>query len=204
MSSGADRQQLRRDPRPDELTGLLAPVVSAADLDLEAVEVTPAGRRRLLRVVVDRDGGIDLDGIAEASHAISAALDGSDVMGGTPYVLEVSSPGVDRPMTAPRHWRRARGRLVRAVLSGGEVVTGRVLAADDEGATVDVDGRERRLAYAAVASARVQVEFGRAEGPDADGPDPDGPDPDGPDPDGAEPDGTEPDGTDGADPEEGI
>jgi ribosome maturation factor RimP len=114
------------------------------------------------------------------------------VMGGTPYVLEVSSPGVDRPLTAPRHWRRARGRLVRAVLQGGEVATGRVVAADDEQATLEVDGRERRLAYAGVTSARVQVEFGRVDGPDDDGPDDDG----------ADDDGADDDGPDGADPEE--
>lgn len=184
MSSGADRQPLRREPRPDELKGLLAPVVSAADLDLEGVEVTPAGRRRLLRVVVDRDGGVDLDGIAQASHAISAALDDSEVMGSTPYVLEVTSPGVDRPLSAPRHWRRARGRLVRAVLAGGGEATGRVLAADDDGATIGVDGRERRLAYADVTSARVQVEFGRVDSSDTEDRDLDDPD--------------------GADPEEGV
>ena len=161
MSSGAGRP-LRVEPRlPEHLAGLLGPVVSAVDLDLEGVEVTPAGRRRLLRVVVDRDGGIDLDDIATASHAISAALDASDAMGAQPYVLEVSSPGVDRPLTAPRHWRRARGRLVRAVLAGGEVVLGRVADVGDGTAVLDVDGAPRELAYAAVSSARVQVEFGR-------------------------------------------
>ncbi len=156
MGSGASRERL-----PEHLEALLSPVVSAVDLDLEKVEVTPAGRRRVLRVIVDCDGGIGLDEVTAASHAISAALDSSDVMGSTPYVLEVTSPGVDRPLTAPRHWRRATDRLVRAELAGGEVVTGRVVETDDEGAVLEVSGSPRRVAFAGVTGARVQIEFSR-------------------------------------------
>jgi ribosome maturation factor RimP len=96
------------------LAALLAPVVESAGLDLEQVEVVPAGRRRVVRVLVEKDGGVSLDDTAAASHAISALLDddpaASAALGGAPYVLEVSSPGVDRPVVEPRHWRRARGR----------------------------------------------------------------------------------------------
>ena len=159
MGSGASRERL-----PEHLEALLSPVVSAVDLDLEKVEVTPAGRRRVLRVVVDCDGGIGLDEVTAASHAISAALDSSDVMGAQPYVLEVTSPGIDRPLTAPRHWRRAHGRLVRAELGGGEVVVGRVLETDEAGAVLEVAGAPRRLEFGAVTAARVQVEFSRAAG----------------------------------------
>ena len=93
------------------------PVVAERGLDLEDVQVTPAGKRRLLRVVVDQDGGVGLDSVATVSTAVAAALDDSDVMGGSPYVLEVTSPGVDRPLTQPRHWRRARSRLVEATVA---------------------------------------------------------------------------------------
>lgn len=168
MGSGASRERL-----PEHLEALLSPVISAVDLDLEKVEVTPAGRRRVLRVVVDCDGGIGLDEVTAASHAISAALDSSDVMGATPYVLEVTSPGVDRPLTAPRHWRRAQGRLVRAELGGGEVVVGRVLQADESGALLAVTDPPRRLEYAEVTGARVQVEFSRAAAEADDGDDED-------------------------------
>lgn len=95
------------------LAGLIGPVVAAAGMDLESVRASVAGRRRLLRVVVDSDHGVSLDDAAEVSRDVSAALDATDVMGDMPYTLEVSSPGVDRPLTEPRHWRRARGRLVR-------------------------------------------------------------------------------------------
>ena len=86
-------------------------------MDLESVKVTTAGRRRLLRVVVDSDRGVSLDDAALASRELSAKLDASDVMGDMPYTLEVSSPGVDRPLTQPRHWQRAVGRLVRVPLT---------------------------------------------------------------------------------------
>lgn len=151
---GSDREPLLR---------LLEPVVADHGLDLEDVTITPAGRRRLLRVVVDRDGGVALDTVAEVSTAVSRALDDADAMGGQAYVLEVTSPGVDRPLTQPRHWRRAAGRLVKATLHDGSTVLGRVSAADDDSAALDVDGSSRRLAYAEVATARVQVEFKKEE-----------------------------------------
>jgi ribosome maturation factor RimP len=102
-----------RPEQPDRLARLAGPVVRAAGMDLESVEVTPAGRRRVVKVVVDADGGVSLDDMAEVSRTLARELDASDAMGDTPYTLEVSSPGVDRPLTEPRHWRRAAGRLVR-------------------------------------------------------------------------------------------
>jgi ribosome maturation factor RimP len=147
----------------------LRPLCEAAGLDLELLEVVPAGRRRIVRVVVDRDGGVDLDAIAEISRTISAALDAAEVLGETPYVLEVTSPGVARPLVRPMHWRRALGRLVRVDLAGGGSVEGRVVACDDTGADLRADGPDQavRVAYADVARARVQVEFARAGPPAA-------------------------------------
>src|SRR5215469_11661084 len=100
------------------LAGLIQPVVAAAGMDLESVRVSVAGKRRLLRIVVDSDEGITLDDTADVSHEISALLDSANVMGEVPYTLEVSSPGVDRPLTEPRHWRRATRRLVRVKVAG--------------------------------------------------------------------------------------
>jgi ribosome maturation factor RimP len=148
---------------------LLEPVIAGAGFDLEDVLVTPAGRRRQVRVIVDADGGVSLDDVAVVSQEISAALDGSEAMGSGPYVLEVTSPGVDRPLTQPRHWRRARGRLVRATLAGGEEVTGRVTAADDQAVVLDADGDGRRLGYDELTRGLVQVEFNRRGDDDPDG-----------------------------------
>jgi ribosome maturation factor RimP len=148
------------------LSELLGPVVAGTGHDLEGLEVTPAGRRRVVRMVVDKDGGTTLDDIADVSRAVSDALDDIDVrepalLDGA-YVLEVSSPGVDRPLTAARHWRRNVGRLVTVRLTDGSTVTGRLTAADDTALQVD----ERSLALAEVVRGQVQVEFSRPGQPD--------------------------------------
>jgi ribosome maturation factor RimP len=139
------------------------PVVTAAGLDLESVRVTAAGRRRLLRVVVDSDGGVSLDDAAAISRQLSAALDTAAVMGDFPYTLEVSSPGVDRPLTEPRHWRRAAGRLVQVTAADSGPTSGRIVSADLEGVTLDVEGERRRFGYAALGAGAIQVEFGHPQ-----------------------------------------
>jgi ribosome maturation factor RimP len=78
-----------------------------------------------------------------------------------PYTLEVTSRGVDRPLTLPRHWRRNEDRLVKATLADGTSLTGRILSSDDAAVTLDVDGARREVAYADVAKALVQIEFNR-------------------------------------------
>lgn len=143
----------------DRLVTLLTAPLAALGVDLEAVELTSAGRRRMLRVAVDKDGGPTMDDLADATREVSRLLDDADVMGQQPYTLEVSSRGVDRPLELPRHWRRNVDRLVRVDLADGSTVTGRVLAADDDAATLHVDGAGRRVPYADVRRARVQVEF---------------------------------------------
>jgi ribosome maturation factor RimP len=162
------------------VTGVIEPVLHAMDIDLETVKITRAGRRRVLRVIVDADGGVSLDDIAEVSRELSARLDAKDAMGDAPYTLEVSSPGVDRPLTQPRHWRRAIGRLVAVPLTdsdhdaepdasaGQGTQTGRVIDADQEGVTLEIDGSKRVLSYAELGPGRVQIEFGRLSDGDTD------------------------------------
>jgi ribosome maturation factor RimP len=154
------------------LVQLLQPAVEATGHDLEDVSVSPAGKRRVVRVVVDRDGGITLDDVAAVSRAVSDVLDAAEevepeLLGGA-YVLEVSSPGVDRPLTAPRHWRRNVGRLVKATLADGELVTGRVVSADDHEVVLDVAGAPRALLTAELVTGSVQLEFSRPGAVDED------------------------------------
>ncbi|MBE7323335.1 ribosome maturation factor RimP [Nocardioides sp. Y6] len=130
-------------------------------LDVEAVELSAAGKRRVLRVAVDKDGGVTLDDVAEATRAVDVVLESSDVMGEQPYLLEVTSRGVDRPLTLPRHWRRNAGRLVRITLVEGGEVSGRIGDSDETSATVEVDGADHTVVYADVVKALVQVEFNR-------------------------------------------
>src|SRR6202034_4562851 len=123
-----------------------------------------AGRRRLLRIVVDGDHGVSLDDAADVSREISALLDEGNALGEVAYTLEVSSPGVDRPLTEPRHWRRAVGRLIKVTVTGSggsRLVSGRVSATDADGVTLDIDGAPRRFAYADLGPGAVQVEFGQ-------------------------------------------
>jgi ribosome maturation factor RimP len=167
-----DRAAVRAANGPDlaahrgRLRAVVAPVVEEAGYDLEELAVSRAGRRHLLRVVVDADGGISLDEVADLSRDISAALDKAEESGGAltagEYVLEVGSPGVDRPLTLPRHWRRNVGRLV-AVTAADQRLTGRIAAADDRGVTLDLDGQRRDYGYPDLGPGRVQIEFGRLD-----------------------------------------
>ncbi|MCW2494795.1 ribosome maturation factor RimP [Jatrophihabitans sp.] len=151
------------------LLDLLAPVVAATGHDLEDVSVTSAGRRSVIRVIVDAEGGVDLDAVAEISRAVSEVLD-SDSPGGPnfadPYVLEVSSPGVDRPLTERRHWLRSLTRLVEVEVDGKAVI-GRITSVDDAGVTLEVAGIKGRpskttvAAWSSLGRGRVQVEFNR-------------------------------------------
>ncbi len=156
----------------DRVHAVVEPAVASAGLVLESVTVTPAGRRRVLRITVDLPGhvlgGVPLDAVSMASQAVSQALDESDAMGAAPYVLEVSSPGLDRPLTQRRHWERARTRLVQATLTDHSSVEGRLAAVDDDGVQLD----DRRLAWTEIARGRMQVDFSArefaADAPDGD------------------------------------
>jgi ribosome maturation factor RimP len=134
----------------------------------------------VVRVVVDRDEGTSLDGVADVSRAISEVLDADEHDAGRPpYVLEVTSPGVDRPLTAPRHWRRNVGRLVTVQVGpdgAREEVTSRLLRVEDDGVVLSVEkggtkkGQvrrsvgERAVPWAELGEGRVQIEFSRPAG----------------------------------------
>ncbi|MFJ9432820.1 ribosome maturation factor RimP [Streptomyces sp. NPDC101490] len=153
----------------DRLRGLVEPLVHAKDLDLEEIEVSRAGRRGLVRIVVDSEEGVELDACAELSRAISEKLDETDVMGEGEYVLEVSSPGADRPLTEHRHYVRATGRLVKLQLAEDGELVARILAVDEDGLDLEVPGVKgrkptaRRVGFAEVARARVEIEFNRKD-----------------------------------------
>jgi ribosome maturation factor RimP len=168
------------DRTTDRLTAAVGPVVTAAGYDLEELVVRVAGQRSVVRVVVDRDEGISLDDVADVSRAISDVLDADEQDAGrAPYVLEVTSPGVDRPLTAPRHWRRNTGRLVAVDFGPDKArqhVTARLLRVEEDGVVLTVEkggakkGQvrravgERTVPWAELGEGRVQVEFSRPAG----------------------------------------
>jgi len=156
----------------DRVVAAVEPAVSGSGLVLEQLELARAGARTVVRVVVDLPddavGAVSSDQLAAVSRAVGAAMDTvDDALGSQPYVLEVGSPGVSRPLTERRHWSRARTRLVATTVAGA-ATTGRVVAVDDEGVELDVDGQRLRAAWAELGTGRVQVEFSR---PGADEPD---------------------------------
>jgi ribosome maturation factor RimP len=156
-----------RDRLVARLTDELTEPLAALGLDVEDVDVTTAGKRRMLRVAVDKDGGVTMDDVADGTREISKVLDESDTMGNQPYTLEVGSPGIDRPLTLPRHWRRNADRLVAVTLADGATLTGRITGSfedwDEATVTLTVDDEERAVSLAEVAKARVQIEFKRKE-----------------------------------------
>ncbi|MGI8418453.1 MAG: ribosome maturation factor RimP [Nakamurella sp.] len=144
---------------------LAARIVTDAGFDLEDFAVVNAGRRRLVRVIIDADEGVGLDAAATVSRELSAALDADDESSSddsAPYTLEVTSPGIGRPLTAPRHFHRARGRLVAITTTGGESLTARVLGITETGVDL-LSGKsgtdQQQLPFDEIAKARVEVDF---------------------------------------------
>lgn len=148
------------------LARVIEPILAEHGLELDALDVASVGKRAVLRITVDGDGpegkGPLLDDIAIASQAVSAALDASPATGDKPYTLELSSRGVTKPLTEPKHFRRNVGRLVKLTLDDA-AVTGRILGADDESVTLDLSGTETQYPLADVRKAVVQIEMNRKE-----------------------------------------
>lgn len=151
----------KQDATRDRIESEVRDPLAQLGFDLEAVELSAAGKRSVLRIAVDKDGGVSMDDVADAAREVSRLLDESNPLGEQPYTLEVTSRGVDRPLTLPRHWRRNADRLVKVSLIEGGEVEGRIGDSDDEGVTLSIDGGAHRLAYADVARAKVQIEFNR-------------------------------------------
>jgi ribosome maturation factor RimP len=150
-----------RGDRAVEAETLVRPVVEAAGLELVDVGFGRAAGRRILHVVVDREGGVDLDTIAELSERISRRLDLEGFEPG-PYSLEVSSPGIERPLKRPRDFARAVGATIRLRVrssAGSTAHEGELVSADDETIVIASSGGELRVRYDDVASARTIVDW---------------------------------------------
>lgn len=154
--------------RAESLAGVIEPVLASLDLELFDLELTGSGGGRILRVVVDRTGGVDLDAITAATQAIAPLLDSrsekADPSLAGPYALEVSSPGLERPLRRPDHYRRAVGSTVsvktRDDQGAARRVRGVLTAADDDGVNLETDAGPERIAYADVTQARTVFEWG--------------------------------------------
>ena len=143
----------------DQIFELLAPLLSKADLVLEEVQVQTPGKHCYVTVIVDSETGLNMDQVTDASRLVSEAMDTATFMGDAPYNLEVTSPGIDRPLTAPRHWRKNVDRLVKIVKLDGEICKGRITSATDTEVTLDCC----TVAYIEVKRATVEVEFNNSK-----------------------------------------
>ena len=142
----------------EQILQILEPIASNMGLDLEDVEIKSAGKNSIVQVSIDKDGGINLDEVAQISNQISEALDAKEVLGEKPYTLEVGSPGIDRALTLPRHWRRNNGRLVK-INFGSNSEIGRIIESDEEKVSLEVKGKTRSINFAKIDKAFIQVEF---------------------------------------------
>lgn len=142
---------------------LVRPVVESAGLELWEVTFRKEEGRMVLRVTVDRDGGVDVDTISETSERLSRRLDLEDFGRGR-YRLEVSSPGLERPLRQPQHFQRSVGEQVKVKtvepVEGSKTHAGALVSADAEAIVIATDGGELRVPYANVASARTVFEWG--------------------------------------------
>lgn len=148
----------------NNLTELLTPAVTRAGFVLEEVTVTPVGKRRLVAVVVDcEDRNPSLDEVTVVSKEVSAILDNYTQMGEMPFTLEVTTPGIDRPLTLGRHWKKNIGRLVKITPKIGEKYIGRIASVKDNAVTIEMKGKESEISFAEISRAQIEVEFNRKE-----------------------------------------
>jgi len=149
------------------ITDLISPAVTEAGFFLEEVQIASPGSHRIVTCVVDGPTPLNLDQVTVASRVISELLDTAEFMGDTPFTLEVTSPGVDRPLTQPRHWTKNLTRLINVTLSDGASITGRLTEFDEVSAKLveNIKGRikEHTVAFADIKRAVVEIEFNRKD-----------------------------------------
>lgn len=148
----------------NNLTELLTPAVTRAGFVLEEVTVTPVGKRRLVTVVVDcEDRNPSLDEVTVVSKEVSSILDNYTQMGEMPFTLEVTTPGIDRPLTLVRHWKKNMGRLVKITPKTGEKYIGRIASVKENSVVIEIKGKESEVSFEELSRAQIEVEFNRKE-----------------------------------------
>jgi ribosome maturation factor RimP len=152
----------------DQISVLITPALHQAGYFLEDVNIVSPGQHRIVTVIVDGESGLNLDQVTVASKLVSELLDAAAFMGETPFTLEVTSPGIDRPLTLPRHFAKNVDRLLKVTKTDGLTVTGRILSNTENDVTLSVtekkDFKEVVVALADIKRATVEIEFNRKDG----------------------------------------
>ena len=141
--------------KKEDISAAVTPALSALGFYLEDVTITSAGRRSMLTIIVDGDTHLSLDQVTSATKAIGEIVEGLQSLGDTPFTLEVTSPGLDRPLTKPRHWRKNIDRLVKVVSLDGSVVNGRIKSPTETDVLID----DVSIEFSAIKRATLEVEF---------------------------------------------
>jgi ribosome maturation factor RimP len=139
----------------EQVAAVITPAIQALGFYVEDISITAAGRRSMLTVIVDGDTHLSLDQVTVATKAISEIVENLPTLGNNPFTLEVTSPGLDRPLTKPRHWRKNKDRLIKIVLNDGKEISGRIK--DSTEADVIVD--EQNVKFADIKRATLEIEF---------------------------------------------
>jgi ribosome maturation factor RimP len=152
----------------DQISQLITPAVEAQGFFLEEVQLVSPGKHRIVTCIVDGQTSLNMDQVTAVSRAISELLDEAPFMGETPFTLEVTSPGVDRPLTKPRHFAKNHDRLLKVVQIDGEVVTGRIASNTEADVTLTVtekkEVKEVVITFTDMKRATVEIEFNRKDG----------------------------------------
>jgi ribosome maturation factor RimP len=152
----------------DQVSELITPALHQAGYFLEDVNIVSPGQHRIVTVIVDGESGLNLDQVTVASKLVSELLDAASFMGETPFTLEVTSPGIDRPLTLPRHFAKNVDRLLKVTKTDGVTITGRILSNTENGVTLSItekkEVKEVTVALADIKRATVEIEFNRKDG----------------------------------------
>jgi len=152
----------------DQISELITPALHQAGYFLEDVNIVSPGQHRIVTVIVDGESGLNLDQVTVASKLVSELLDEAPFMGETSFTLEVTSPGIDRPLTLPRHFAKNVDRLLKVTKYDGIVVTGRIRSNTEIDVTLEVaekkEVKEVTVALADIKRATVEIEFNRKDG----------------------------------------
>jgi ribosome maturation factor RimP len=141
--------------KKEDISAAITPALEALGFYLEDVTITSAGRRSMLTVIVDGDTHLSLDQVTSATKAIGEIVESIQSLGETPFTLEVTSPGLDRPLTKVRHWQKNINRLVKVVLQDGSEVKGRINEVNEANSVVG----EIKVNYSDIKRATLEVEF---------------------------------------------
>ena len=139
----------------EQVAAAITPAIESLGFYLEDINITSAGKRSMLTVIVDGDSHLSLDQVTIATKAISEIVENLPTLGNNPFTLEVTSPGLDRPLTKPRHWRKNQDRLIKIVLNDGKEIKGRIKDSTETSVTVD----EQIINFADIKRATLEIEF---------------------------------------------